>query len=38
MPVIYMLKEQNSLKKEPYASFDKKFKMISGAIYDKEIE
>ena len=38
MPVIYMLKEQSSLGKEPYVSFDKKFKMISESIYDKEIE
>lgn len=38
MPVIYMLKKQNSLEKEPYVSFDKKYKMISESIYDKEIE
>lgn len=38
MPVIYMLNKQNSLLKEPYASFDKKYKMISEELHGSEIE
>lgn len=32
-----MLNKQNSLTKEPYASFDKKYKMISDELYGNEI-
>ncbi len=38
MPVIYMLNKQNSLLKEPYISFDKKYKMISENLHGGEIE
>lgn len=38
MPVIYMLNKQNSLMKEPYLSFDRKFKMISEELNGTEIE
>ncbi len=38
MPVIYMLNKQKSLEKEPYAAFEKKFKMLSGELNGKEIE
>ena len=38
MPVIYMLNKQNSLLKEPYLSFDKKYKIISEKLYGSEIE
>lgn len=40
MPVIYMLNKQNSLSKEPYLTFDKKYKMISEEFqfHGKEIE
>lgn len=37
MPIIYMLNRQSSFLKEPYLSFDKKFKMISEDLYGKEI-
>ena len=38
MPVIYILNKQNSLLKEPYISFDKKYKMISENLPGGEIE
>lgn len=38
MPVIYMINKQNSLLKEPYLSFDKKYKMISEELHGSEIE
>lgn len=38
MPVIYILNKQNSLLKEPYISFDKKYKMISENLHEGEIE
>lgn len=38
MPVIYMLNKQNSLMKEPYVSFDKKYKMIFEELHGNEIE
>lgn len=38
MPVIYMLNKQNSLLKELYLSFDKKYKMISEELHGSEIE
>lgn len=37
MPVIYIMKK-NSLQKEPYLSFDKKFKAVSDELYGAEIE
>ena len=38
MPVIYMLNKQNSLLKEPYLSFDKKYNMISKKLHESEIK
>ena len=38
MPVICMLNKQNSLMKEPYVSFDKKYKMIMEKLHGSKIE
>lgn len=38
MPVIYMLNKQNSLLKEPYCSFDKKYRLISEELHGSEIQ
>lgn len=38
MPVIYMIQKQSSLQKEPYASFDKKYKSVTDELYGAEIE
>lgn len=38
MLVIYMLNKPNSLLKEPYMSYDKKYKMISENLHGGEIE
>lgn len=38
MPIIYMLDKQKALTKEPYVSFDKKYKMVFEKLYDSEIE
>jgi len=38
MPVIYILNKQNSLSQEPYATFDKKYKMVSEDLHGKELE
>lgn len=38
MPMVVIKNKQNSLLKEPYVSFDKKFLAISKNLYGKEIE
>lgn len=38
MPVICMINKQNSLMKEPYVSFDKKYKMIMEKLHGSKIE
>lgn len=38
MPVIYMLNKQKSLDREPYAAFEKKFKMLPRSLMARRLK
>ena len=38
MPVVYLMNKSSTTQKEPYVSFDKKFKMISEELFTHNIE